>query len=125
MNEAVAECQKVGKVAFAVAAGNESQRACNVSPASEETCITVACSGNDDTLCYFSNWGQCVDIIAPGLAIESTWNSSDSATNTISGTSMSSPHVAGVIAKMLSAGQYKNVQEVKDALLAWATEDAI
>ena len=90
-------------VPFVVAAGNESQDACNRSPASEPTAITVMCSDNTDKFCYFSNYGRCADIIAPGMSITSTWIKGPSSDNTISGTSMSSPHVAGVVAKMISS----------------------
>merc|ERR1712046_35761 len=91
MNEAVRAAIEEG-IVYVVAASNESSLACNSSPAAEETAITVACSYNGDEICYFSNWGTCVDVFAPGLSIESVWNTSDSATNSISGTSMSSPH---------------------------------
>ena len=81
-------------VFLAVAAGNESQDACNVSPASAPGTITVAASDRTDTRASFSNYGGCVDIYAPGVSITSAWI--NSGTNTISGTSMASPHVAGV-----------------------------
>jgi subtilisin family serine protease len=81
-------------VFVAVAAGNENQDACNVSPASASGVLTVAASDKTDTRASFSNYGSCVDLYAPGVAITSTWLSDG--TNTISGTSMASPHVAGV-----------------------------
>jgi len=81
-------------VFLAVAAGNEDQDACNVSPASASGTYTVAASDRSDTRAYFSNYGECVDGYAPGVDIKSSWLSG--ATNTISGTSMASPHVAGV-----------------------------
>jgi subtilisin family serine protease len=83
-------------VFLAVAAGNENQNACNVSPASAPAVTTVAASDRTDTRASFSNYGSCVDIYAPGVNITSTWLSGG--TNTISGTSMASPHVAGVAA---------------------------
>ncbi|ORZ34802.1 peptidase S8/S53 domain-containing protein, partial [Catenaria anguillulae PL171] len=82
LNAAVAAATGTG-VVFAVAAGNESQDACNVSPASEPSAITVASSTNTDTLSWFSNYGRCVDIIAPGSDITSAWNNGD--VRTISG----------------------------------------
>ena len=83
-------------VFVAVAAGNENQNACNVSPASAASATTVASSTSSDAKSSFSNWGSCVDLYAPGSSITSTWL--NGGTNTISGTSMASPHVAGVAA---------------------------
>lgn len=81
-------------VFVAVAAGNESQNTCNVSPASASGVFTTAASDRNDRRAYFSNYGSCVEAYAPGVAIRSTWL--NGGTNTISGTSMASPHVAGV-----------------------------
>ena len=83
-------------VFLAVAAGNENQNACNVSPASATAVYTVAASTSTDAKASYSNYGSCVDTYAPGSSITSTWN--NGGTNTISGTSMASPHVAGVSA---------------------------
>ncbi|KAL8933906.1 MAG: hypothetical protein Q9216_006162, partial [Gyalolechia sp. 2 TL-2023] len=87
---------------FAVAAGNDNADSCNYSPAASEKAVTVGASTLADERAYFSNYGQCNDIFAPGLNILSTWIGSDTATNTISGTSMASPHVAGLLAYLLS-----------------------
>jgi len=87
---------------FAVAAGNENKDACNTSPAGAEKAITVGASTLSDARAYFSNHGPCVDVFAPGLQILSTWNTGNTSTNTISGTSMASPHVAGLLAYLLS-----------------------
>ena len=89
-------------VTVVVAAGNSKKDACRTSPARVPAAITVAASDQTDTFASFSNWGPCVDIIAPGVAITSAWI--NSSTNTISGTSMAAPHVAGAIARNLSAG---------------------
>jgi len=83
-------------VFLAVAAGNENQDACNTSPASASGTLTVAASTSTDAKASYSNWGGCVDVYAPGSSITSTWL--NSGTNTISGTSMASPHAAGVAA---------------------------
>ena len=87
---------------FAVAAGNENADSCNYSPAAAEKAVTVGASTLADERAYFSNFGKCNDIFAPGLNILSTWTGSKYATNTISGTSMASPHIAGLLAYFLS-----------------------
>ncbi|KAI1295725.1 peptidase S8/S53 domain-containing protein [Xylaria venustula] len=87
---------------FAVAAGNDNADACKYSPAAAEKAVTVGASALDDSRAYFSNWGKCVDIFGPGLSIQSTWIGSNTAINTISGTSMASPHLAGLLAYFLS-----------------------
>eukprot|EP00731_Ephydatia_muelleri_P006084 Em0003g332a len=100
LNNAVDAAVTAG-VNFAVAAGNEYQDACNVSPASASKCVTVMASDSTDKFATFSNYGTCAHIIAPGVKITSTWI--NSGINTISGTSMATPHVAGVMAKYLSS----------------------
>ncbi|KAL8990254.1 MAG: hypothetical protein Q9177_001048 [Variospora cf. flavescens] len=87
---------------FAVAAGNDNANSCNYSPAAAAEAVTVGASTLADERAYFSNFGKCVDVFAPGLNILSTWIGSDYATNTISGTSMASPHIAGLLAYFLS-----------------------
>merc|ERR1711974_57051 len=87
---------------FAVAAGNDNADACKYSPAAAAKAITVGASAPDDSRAYFSNWGKCVDIFGPGLSIQSTWIGSKTAINTISGTSMASPHICGLTAYFLS-----------------------
>lgn len=86
-------------VFVAVAAGNENQNACNVSPASAASAYTTAATTSTDYKASYSNYGSCVDSYAPGSSIKSAWiGSGTTETNTISGTSMASPHVAGVSA---------------------------
>lgn len=87
---------------FAVAAGNDNSDACDYSPAAAAKAVTVGASTLADERAYFSNWGQCCDIFAPGLNIQSTWIGSRNAVNTISGTSMASPHIAGLLAYYIS-----------------------
>ncbi|KAF9333693.1 serine protease [Podila minutissima] len=119
---------------FAVAAGNDNRDACNYSPAGVSVAITVGASTRADSRAYFSNHGSCVDIFGPGLDIESTWIGSKDAKRTISGTSMASPHVAGLVAYYLSlapednSGYYAGVitpQDMKDYLIAKATRDIL
>ena len=86
-----------------VAAGNNNADACNYSPSRAPSAITVGATTSSDTRASYSNYGSCLDIFAPGSSILSAWNTSDVATNTISGTSMASPHVAGVVALVLEA----------------------
>ncbi|KAI0343541.1 hypothetical protein BDW22DRAFT_1355993 [Trametopsis cervina] len=87
---------------FAVAAGNDNRDACNYSPAAAEKAVTVGASTIGDERAYFSNFGECVDVFAPGLQIKSTYIGSKTATTTMSGTSMASPHTAGMLAYLLS-----------------------
>ena len=89
-------------VTYAIAAGNSNADACSASPARVSQALTVGSSTSGDVRSSFSNFGTCVDLFAPGSSITSSWNTSDTATNTISGTSMATPHVAGVAALYLS-----------------------
>jgi len=91
-------------VVFVVAAGNSSANACNYSPARVGAAITVGATTSTDARASYSNFGSCLDIFAPGSGITSAWKNSTSATKTISGTSMASPHVAGAVARVLSGG---------------------
>jgi len=124
LNQAVARAVASG-VTFAVAAGNSTANACNSSPSSEPSAITVGATDVNDTFAYFSNYGSCVDINAPGVSITSDWYSSNTATNTISGTSMATPHVTGAAALYLSANPTATPAEVALALSTNATPDAI
>lgn len=89
-------------VHFAVAAGNENQDACNVSPAGAAEPITVGATDLSDDRAYFSNWGKCVDIFAPGVNVLSVGTTDPQATAVMSGTSMASPHIAGLLTYFLS-----------------------
>lgn len=112
-------------VTFGVAAGNESTDAGQGSPARVQEAITVASSTKDDQQSDFSNYGQVVDLYAPGSDITSTWNDSDEGTKTISGTSMATPHVVGAAAAYLSAHQDATPEQVAAALVEGATPDKI
>ncbi|MFD9059130.1 S8 family serine peptidase [Streptomyces albidoflavus] len=112
-------------VTYGVAAGNESSDASSSSPARVEEAITVASSDEDDAQSSFSNYGDIVDIYAPGSEITSAWNTGDDATNTISGTSMATPHVVGAAAVYLGGTPEATPEEVATALTDGATPDAI
>ncbi|TDL17986.1 hypothetical protein BD410DRAFT_901059 [Rickenella mellea] len=101
LDQAVNNAVKAG-LHFAVAAGNDNRDACDYSPAAAENAVTVGASTLADERAYFSNHGGCVDVFAPGLNIKSTWNRAPTDENTISGTSMASPHTAGLLAYLLS-----------------------
>jgi subtilisin family serine protease len=108
-------------VTVVVAAGNENQNACDVSPAREPMAITVGASTNTDARANFSNYGSCVDLFAPGLDITSAWIGGAGATNTISGTSMASPHVAGAAALYLAQNAGSTPARVGQGLVQSAT----
>ena len=101
---------------FAVAAGNDNANSCSYSPARAEKAITVGATTLADERAYFSNYGKCNDIFAPGLNILSTWTGSQYATKTISGTSMASPHIAGLLAYLLSLQPSKQSGFAVDAI---------
>ena len=119
---------------FAVAAGNDNADSCNYSPAAAKNAVTVGASTLADERAYFSNFGKCNDIFAPGLNILSTWIGSKYATNTISGTSMASPHVCGLLAYFLSLQPSKDSayavaeitpKKMKDNMIAIGTVGAL
>ena len=104
-------------VTFAVAAGNSSANACNYSPARAASALTVGSTTSSDARSSFSNYGTCLDIFAPGSSITSAWSTSNTATNTISGTSMASPHVAGVAALYLQTNPSASASTVNSAII--------
>ncbi|KAJ3072066.1 subtilisin-like serine protease, partial [Quaeritorhiza haematococci] len=106
-----------------VAAGNEDVDACQTSPAFVPEAITVGATAHDDKPAGFSNWGTCVDIMAPGVDIESTVPGGGA--GKMSGTSMAAPHVAGVMALLLGERNFVNVQEGTDYLKRIATRDVV
>ena len=112
-------------VVFVVAAGNSNANACQTSPAGEPLAVTVGSTTSADARSSFSNYGSCLDVFAPGSSILSAWFTSTTATNTISGTSMASPHVAGVAALGLGIAPDSSVQQISDWITSTATRDAL
>jgi subtilisin family serine protease len=108
-------------VTFAVAAGNDNLDACTGSPSRVATALTVGATTSTDARASYSDYGSCVDLFAPGSSILSTWYSSTTATNTISGTSMATPHVVGVAALYLQGNPSASAATVSSAILSSAT----
>jgi subtilisin family serine protease len=109
-------------VTFVVAAGNSNFDACLYSPARVAAAITVGASTRTDDRASYSNFGNCLDLFAPGSAITSAWFTTTTSTVTISGTSMASPHVAGVAALYLQRNRASTPRQVRNAIVANASK---
>lgn len=113
-------------ITVVVAAGNSNVDACTTSPASNKvSALTVGATTNTDARASYSNFGSCLDLFAPGSGITSAWYTSNTATNTISGTSMASPHVAGLAARYLSAVPAASPSSVMSAIVSAATSNVV
>lgn len=108
-------------VTVVVSAGNSTADACTQSPARVAAALTVGATTSTDARASYSNFGTCVDLFAPGSSVLSAWHTSTTATNTISGTSMASPHVAGAAARILSGATTLSPAEVAGRVTAAAT----
>ncbi|MEO4109170.1 S8 family peptidase [Acinetobacter pittii] len=108
-----------------VAAGNSNTDACSSSPARVSKAITVAATDSTDTRASYSNYGSCVDIFAPGSQINSSWIGSNTATKVLNGTSMATPHVAGVVAEMLQSTPTATPQTISNNLLNQASNNVV
>ena len=112
-------------VPIAVAAGNSNTNACNSSPARAANAITVGSTTTTDARSSFSNFGTCLDIFAPGSGILSSYSTSDTATATLSGTSMASPHVAGVAALYKQANPGASATTTRNAIVNGSTTNVV
>lgn len=125
VDEAVERSIAAG-VTYGIAGGNSyGASACDASPARVPDAITVGATTDTDARSAFSNTGTCLDLFAPGTAITSAWIGGDTATNTISGTSMAAPHVVGTAALYLADHPSATPEEVRDALVDTGTKDEI
>ncbi|MEU5220373.1 S8 family peptidase [Streptomyces sp. NPDC020807] len=112
-------------VTYAVAAGNSGTNASSTSPARVAAAITVGATGSTDARASWSNYGSVLDLFAPGVSITAGWNTGDTATNTISGTSMATPHVAGAAAAYLAGHTSATPAQVATALVNGATVNKV
>ncbi len=124
INDAVARMYNAG-VPVIVAAGNDNRDACRYSPAGAPRAYTVGATVSTDARASYSNHGNCVDIFAPGSSITAAWHTSNSNYRTISGTSMASPHVAGVAALFLQSNPSASSQEVYNFLTETSTKNIV
>jgi hypothetical protein len=125
LNDAVGRLYRAN-IPVIVAAGNdENVNACSGSPSGAPNSFTVGASDVTDTIASFSSYGNCVDIFGPGVQITSAWIGSKTARNTISGTSMATPHVAGVAALYIGAGKANGAAQVYKTLRSTATKNAV
>lgn len=119
------EASTAAGITHVVAAGNETTNACSTSPAFVPVAITVGATDRSDQRAWFSNFGPCVDVFAPGVDVASAVHAHDDAVDSFDGTSMASPHVAGMAARYLQQRPTASPAEVSDAIVDRATPDLI
>lgn len=124
LNLAIANLAATG-VAVTASAGNYATDACHYSPASAPEAITVGATDISDAQSSYSNYGDCLDLYAPGSSITSSWIGSDTTYRTLNGTSMAAPHVAGAAALYLQLNPEASAKQVSDGLIAAATSRAL
>jgi len=124
-NDAVNRMAAQPQAAVSIASGNGNANACNSSPASAAGGITVNSIANNDARSGFSNWGTCTHIFAPGQNVLSAWIGSNTATNTISGTSMACPHVTGIVADMWGRRRSDNSQAIRNRVFSIALQERV
>jgi subtilisin family serine protease len=112
-------------VSYAIAAGNAAANACNTSPARVTQAMTVSATMSNDQKASWANFGSCVDWFAPGVGITSAWSTSNTATRTISGTSMATPHTTGVAALYLQGSPGASPATVRTALFNATTKGVV
>lgn len=124
-NDAIKNAVQAG-MTVVVAAGNEDHNACDLSPAGVMEAITVGSIDQDDTRATGSSWGECLDLFAPGVGVYSAFNTNDTSYAVLSGTSMSSPHVAGLITYLMSReSTLTTPAQVKDRIKELATKNKV
>jgi len=131
LNAAVNEAVLLG-ITFVVAAGNSNDNACDYSPSSASSAITVGSTdvgaglnGEVDIRSYFSNYGSCLNVFGPGSLIKAAWIGTPTATNTISGTSMASPHVCGIVALLLADNPKLTPNQLRNTIVGDANPNMI
>ena len=124
LNSAIKRATKKGIVAVS-AAGNQAGDSCEYSPASARVGIAVGATDRNDDMVAFSNAGECTDIYAPGARIKSAYSNCDSCTQTLSGTSMAAPHVAGYVAIILSLNPQMTAAQAKEHMIKQSTKNVV
>lgn len=125
LDDTLAEAVRVHGCAVSVAAGNDNDNACYYSPAREPSVLTVAASDVRNNKAWFSNYGSCVQLSAPGESIKSAWIQSSDGWAVVSGTSMAAPFVAGVLALVMEQDGSMQGAEAMRKVREWTTENAV
>jgi subtilisin family serine protease len=125
LNEILEKATEGHNIPIFVSAGNAGTDACNFSPSSSKHVFAIGATDSKDQVPSYSDTGKCVSLYAPGSNIKSTWIGSKQATQILDGTSMSSPHVSGIAAILMSQHSYGSVNELYDALRSLATPDVL